>query len=95
MAAGQLKLDDPPYLERTTPVGDQRYPVNPYGLFDVHGNVFEWCENLRSESGSSRVLRGGSWLNFASVCRSSLRNFLDPSFRRYGIGFRLCRELSS
>ena len=95
MAAGQLKLDDPPYLERTTPVGDQRYPVNPYGLFDVHGNVCEWCENLLSESGSSRVLRGGSWISDAYFCRSSSPNHFVPSFRDLNYGFRLCRELSS
>ena len=65
------------------------------GLIDILGNVWEWCANRHSESGSSRVLRGGSWYNSAGVCGSSGRYDRDPSSRNNLIGFRLCRELSS
>ena len=66
-----------------------------FGLLSLSGTVWEWCENLRSESGSSRVLRGGSWLLNAHYCRSSNRHDFVPSPRGSDIGFRLCRELSS
>ena len=90
------------YLERPETVG--RYPSNPFGLFDMHGNVWEWCEDLYDkefyqhsqranpvnlESGSSRVLRGGSWIYSASDCRSAVRFNFDPANRYDHIGFRV------
>src|SRR5205823_7900425 len=90
-----------PDLERTCPVGS--YPPNAFGLFDMHGNVWEWCSDWYDEnyynqsprqnpqgpaSGSSRVLRGGSWCDDASLCRAACRYGLDPGLRylngRYG-----------
>ncbi len=82
-----------PCLERTTPVGCESYPCNPYGLFDVHGNVWEWTiDNRDSDDAhwSSRVLRGGSWRSYASNCYSAHRHDYTRNERSYYIGFRVC-----
>jgi formylglycine-generating enzyme required for sulfatase activity len=75
-----------PYLERTTVVGS--YPPNAWGLYDMHGNVSEWCEDMYDASGSSRVGRGGSWLLSASDCRAANRSWSDPGRRSNLLGFR-------
>jgi len=73
----------------TTPVG--RYPkgATPEGLYDMAGNVWEWIEDLYSKTGSSRVLRGGSWRDLAEYCRSANRGPFTPDSRYDFIGFRL------
>ena len=55
----------------------------------MSGNVWEWCEDLYSSSGSHRVIRGGSWGDDAGRCRVSNRHYFDPSFRDSYLGFRL------
>ena len=77
---------------------------NDWGLYDMHGNVYEWCLDWHAsltggvnpkgaESGSARVIRGGSWYYSASNCRSAYRNSRSPSTRGDFIGFRLVRTL--
>jgi formylglycine-generating enzyme required for sulfatase activity len=91
----------------TTPVG--KYPANAWGLQDVHGNVWEWCEdnwhpNYQGASAdgsvwqggdpSSRVVRGGSWFNGPQVLRSAYRSRGRPDGRDCSCGFRVARVLS-
>ena len=88
--------------------GDEPHEVatkkpNPWGLFDMHGNAWEWCEDWHEGSlsggndpkgpsaGSYRVIRGGNWYYNASGCRSANRDCDGPSYR--GRGFRIVRVL--
>lgn len=74
---------------QTHPVG-QKQP-NSWGLFDMHGNVWEWTWDLYKEGGSGRVVRGGSWDYYAQNCRSAFRDYDPPGFRNDYVGFRLSR----
>ncbi len=78
---------------------------NAWGLYDMHGNVWEWCldwheayhapttDPVGAASGSYRLLRGGSWNYYARACRSAFRYYFYPDYRYYYRGFRLSRTL--
>ena len=83
----------------TTPVGSYPDGATPEGLYDMAGNVWEWCSDwygsdglftnlLGPETGSYRVLRGGSWGSYAEYCQSAYRSYSLPDFRSSYIGFR-------
>jgi formylglycine-generating enzyme required for sulfatase activity len=91
----------------TQPVGAKK--PNPWGLYDVHGNVLEWCEDTWHDDykgapsdgsawvdeGSIRVIRGGSWGNSPQYCRSAFRIRITASYRNFILGFRVARSFVS
>jgi formylglycine-generating enzyme required for sulfatase activity len=81
-------------LERTCKVGS--YPPNPLGLYDMVGNVWQWCADpFDSKKGQERVIRGGSWANGGGSCTASARLAVAPSARNFDVGFRLARVSSA
>jgi formylglycine-generating enzyme required for sulfatase activity len=93
---------------KTTPVGF--FPANPWGFFDMHGNVWEWCSDIYGEyyygsvhaadpkgpeKGDSRILRGGSWRGVPRNMRSAARYEEAASSTSMNFGFRIVVELPS
>ncbi len=77
-------------LEKTTEVGSyEKVAPHPWGLCDMHGNVYEWCNNLHSIKNLDRVIRGGCWFSYPWVGRSSNRSFNIMEHPQCGLGFRL------
>ncbi|MCB9267345.1 MAG: SUMF1/EgtB/PvdO family nonheme iron enzyme [Lewinellaceae bacterium] len=104
MAQEKIKRED--FIGATTPV--KQFEKNALGLYDMSGNVFEWCwdwydENYYQgspsndpkgpERGSYRSVRGGSWYTFALGCRSVSRHWSNPLYQTDHIGFRVSRRL--
>ena len=91
-----------PWLECTAPPGS--YPPNAWGLFDMHGNLWEWCQDWFDEeyyarspandpagpaAGTLKVLRGGSWYSYSWSCRSAKRERFSPESGGGNHGFRV------
>ena len=83
------KADKGPDLERPSKVGS--YAPNKLGLYDMHGNVWQWCADFLEPRASLRVYRGGSWFNGAGFCRAASRDRSAPVRRLNFLGFRLAR----
>jgi formylglycine-generating enzyme required for sulfatase activity len=98
------------YIETTTPVGSVGYP-NAFGLWDMHGNAWEWCQDnwhsnykgapidgsawLTGNENDTHVVRGGSWYDNPWACRSAARNYGTPDYRSSIVGFRLVCDLDT
>jgi formylglycine-generating enzyme required for sulfatase activity len=89
-------------LSPNEPAPVRSYPPNPWGLYDMHGNVWEWCrdcfsgypapENPGRPECSRRVRRGGSWYSNAHNLRSANRAYAHPAAKFKTTGFRLVQE---
>lgn len=91
------------FREETTNVGN--FPANGFGLYDMHGNVWEWCADhrhdsykdaptngrvwLSSDDSNLRLVRGGSWLFIPALCRSASRNWVARDIQTDNLGFRV------
>ena len=80
------------------------FPANAFGLYDMHGNVSEWCQDTwyetyqgaptdgkawEQEGTARRVMRGGSLSSSPKLCRSAARTYNDSGFLTYDVGFRV------
>lgn len=92
------------FRETTTAV--DTFPPNAWGLRDMHGNVWEWCADWHApypsqrvrdpqgpQTGTTRIVRGGCWINDPAICRSANRGDTLPGSWNFNFGFRVVREL--
>lgn len=84
------RFDDGSFL----PAEVGRYKPNPWGLYDMHGNVWEWTQSdCLSSGGTGKAVRGGSWYDRPKRCTSSFRLAYAPYQRVFNVGFRVvCEE---
>jgi formylglycine-generating enzyme required for sulfatase activity len=76
--------------EHTEPVGSKR--CNGFGLFDVHGNVWEWCDDWKLNSNQEMILRGGGWSYPGSDSATTVQLGRNPAARKIFSGFRVARS---
>jgi len=94
-------------LATTHPVGEKE--PNPWGLYDILGNVWQWCQDdwesdyhmlpkdgsVFKKNGTTRARRGGSWLNYASYCHCHFRLWYNADYKHNSIGFRVVVALNN
>lgn len=103
---GNLAVQPGEYRQTTVAVGS--FDANPFGLYDMHGNVGEWTWDLYgaypeedqtdptgAESGTRRVYRGGGWNDFAKNMRSAYRAMMDQDKGSFNVGIRLVRNAAA
>lgn len=107
LSSDMAHFDQMPYVGNTSTLSVGRFLPNAWGLHDMHGNVYEWCEDwFGSYSGANsvdpkgprggvqKVSRGGGWGIQASYCRSANRCAdAKPGHKMFALGFRIVREL--
>jgi len=94
-------------LATTHPVGEKK--PNPWGLYDILGNVWQWCQDdwetdyhllpndgsVFKKNANTRARRGGSWLNYARYCHCHFRLWYNPDHKHNSIGFRVVVDLNN
>jgi formylglycine-generating enzyme required for sulfatase activity len=107
--SNRIYLNERKGKNQQTPMPVGNFPPNAFGLYDMHGNVWEWCLDhwhdnyqdapidgsawISSDNNARRVLRGGSWDLNPCNCRSATRSYDTPDFRSYTFGFRVVCEI--
>ena len=107
----RILLDDHAWFDgnaggQTHLVGQKK--PNPWGLYDMHGNVWEWCSDWEGDyplrattdpagpvTGAQRIYRGGGWNTPARICRSAFRSGRGPSSRGSNLGFRVAMSVTA
>ena len=94
--AGSNNIDEVAWYDSNS--GNKTHPVaqkkpNGYGLYDINGNVSEWCWEVYPGSGRSRFMRGGGWNDYADYCEVSVRCWDRADYRYYYVGFRVVRNI--
>ena len=100
-----ISKDQANYAGRNQTIPVASFPMNDFGLYDMHGNVWEWTQDCYKDSykgspsdgsvwmsgSSEKVVRGGSWKVKRSYCRSAVRKSHDTDHRNNDVGFRIAR----
>jgi formylglycine-generating enzyme required for sulfatase activity/diadenosine tetraphosphate (Ap4A) HIT family hydrolase len=84
---GGVALDVSPYC--TNPVHSKK--PNRWGIYHMHGNVFEWCDDAEAGCAANKSVRGGSYCSTPADLRCSSRKFLREDLRSEAVGFRICK----